>query len=111
MKEWSIPVSWEVCGMVKIKANTLEEAIHIAVHDDSIELPYGEYVDGSFDVTVDDDELIREAYNAGQKDDITDNEAILRQCGFHRFTGHITKEQHGSEKYQYHNYNKSRYEK
>ena len=39
MKEWSIPVSWEVCGMVKIKANTLEEAIHIAVHDDSIELP------------------------------------------------------------------------
>ena len=60
--------------MVRIKANTLEEAIHIAVHDDSIELPYGEYVDGSFDVTVDDDELIREAYNAGQKDDIPDNE-------------------------------------
>ena len=51
MKEWSIPVSWEVCGMVKIKANTLEEAIHTARHDDSIELPYGEYVDGSFDVT------------------------------------------------------------
>lgn len=74
MKEWSIPVSWEVCGMVKIKANTLEKAIHIAVHDDSIELPYGEYVDGSFDVTVDDDELIREAYNAGQKDDIPDDE-------------------------------------
>ena len=40
MKEWSIPVSWEVCGMVKIKANTLEEAIHTAIHDDSIELPY-----------------------------------------------------------------------
>lgn len=74
MKEWSIPVSWEVCGMVKIKANTLEEAIHTAIHDDSIELPYGEYVDGSFDVTVDDDELIREAYNAGQEDDIPDDE-------------------------------------
>lgn len=74
MKEWSIPVSWEVCGIVKIKANTLEEAIHTVIHDDSIELPYGEYVDGSFDVTVDDDELIREAYNAGQKDDIPDNE-------------------------------------
>ena len=40
MIEWSIPVSWEVCGMVKIKANTLEEAIHTAIHDDSIELPY-----------------------------------------------------------------------
>ena len=74
MKEWSIPVSWEVCGMVKIKANTLEEAIQTARHDDSIELPYGEYVDGSFDVTVDDDELIREAYNAGQEDDIPTDE-------------------------------------
>ena len=74
MKEWSIPGSWEVCGMVKIKANTLEEAIHTAIHDDSIELPYGEYVDGSFDVTVDDDELIREAYNAGQKDDTPNDE-------------------------------------
>lgn len=70
MKKWSIPVSWEVCGMVEIEANTLEEAIDIAKRDDSIELPYGEYVDGSFDVTVDDDELIREAYNAGQPDDI-----------------------------------------
>lgn len=69
MKEWFIPVSWEVCGMVKIRANTLSEAIDAAKHDDSIELPDGEYVDGSFDVTVDDDELIRAAYNAGQEDD------------------------------------------
>ena len=56
MKQWAIPVSWEVAGVVIIPANTLEEAIHAAKHDDSIGLPSGEYVDGSFDVTVDDDD-------------------------------------------------------
>ena len=55
--------------MVEIQAPTLEKAIEIARPDDSIELPYGEYVDGSFDVTVDDDELIRECYNKGQQDE------------------------------------------
>ena len=69
MKTWNIPVSWEVVGMVEIQAPTLETAIEIARTDDSIELPYGEYVDGSFDVTVDDDELIRECYNKGQQDE------------------------------------------
>ena len=34
---------------------------------------YGEYVDGSFDVTVDDDELIRECYNKGQQDERIEN--------------------------------------
>ena len=69
MKTWNIPVSWEVVGMVEIQAPTLEKAIEIARTDDSVELPYGEYVDGSFDVTVDDDELIRECYNKGQQDE------------------------------------------
>ena len=69
MKTWNIPVSWEVVGMVEIQAPTLEKAIEIVSTDDSIELPYGEYVDGSFDVTVDDDELIRECYNKGQQDE------------------------------------------
>lgn len=69
MKTWNIPVSWKVVGMVEIQAPTLEKAIEIARTDDSIELPYGEYVDGSFDVTVDDDELIRECYNKGQQDE------------------------------------------
>ena len=69
MKIWNIPVSWEVVGMVEIQAPTLEKAIEIVRTDDSIELPYGEYVDGSFDVTVDDDELIRECYNKGQQDE------------------------------------------
>ena len=69
MKTWNIPVSWEVVGMVEIQAATLEKAIELARTDDSIELPYGEYVDGSFDVTVDDDELIRECYLKGQQDE------------------------------------------
>ena len=72
MKQWAIPVSWEVAGVVIISANTLEEAIHAAKQDDSIGLPSGEYVDGSFDVTVDDDDCIRNFYNNGQQDDIPD---------------------------------------
>ena len=72
MKQWAIPVSWEVAGVVIISANTLEEAIHAAKHDDSIGLPSGEYFDGSFDVTVDDDDCIRNFYNNGQQDDIPD---------------------------------------
>ena len=72
MKQWAIPVSWEVAGVVVIPANTLEEAIHAAKHDDSIGLPSGEYVDGSFDVTVDDDDCIRKFYNHDQQDDIPD---------------------------------------
>ena len=72
MKQWVIPVSWEVAGVITISANTLEEAIHAAKHDDSIGLPSGEYVDSSFDVTVDDDDCIRNFYNHGQQDDIPD---------------------------------------
>ena len=72
MKQWAIPVSWEVAGVVTISANTLEEAIHAAKHDDSIGLPSGEYVYGSFDVTIDDDDCIRNFYNNGQQDDIPD---------------------------------------
>ena len=70
MKLWAIPVSWEVAGIAMIPGDTLEEAIQTAKHDDSVELPDGEYVDGSFDVTVDDDDLIREYYNHGQPDDV-----------------------------------------
>lgn len=70
MKLWAIPVSWEVVGIAMVPGNTLEEAIQAAKHDDSIELPSGAYVDGSFDVTVDDDDLIRQFYNHGQQDDI-----------------------------------------
>ena len=70
MKLWVIPVSWEVAGIAMIPGNTLEEAIQTAKQDESIELPSGVYVDGSFDVTVDDYELIRTIYNHGQQDEV-----------------------------------------
>ena len=73
MKTWKIPVSWEVCGVVEIQAPTLDQAIEIAKTDDTIKLPDGEYVCGSFDVTVDDDDLIRNYYNQGQQDENSEN--------------------------------------
>ena len=71
MKTWKIPVSWEVCGVVEIQAPTLDQAIEIAKTDDTIKLPDGEYVCGSFDVTVDD--LIRNYYNQSQQDENSEN--------------------------------------
>ena len=47
-----LPVTWEVCGIVEVEANSIEEAI--AKFDegcDYIPLPDGEYVDGSFDLS------------------------------------------------------------
>ena len=73
MKTWKIPVSWEVVGVVEIQAPTPDQAIEIAKTDDTIKLPDGEYVCGSFDVTVDDDDLIRNYYNQGQQDENSEN--------------------------------------
>ena len=73
MKTWKIPVSWEVVGVVEIQATTLDQAIEIAKTDDTIKLPDGEYVCGSFDVTIDDDDLIRNYYNQGQQDENSEN--------------------------------------
>lgn len=61
-----LPVSWEVCGMVEIEANTINEAMdifdatknHIPLPDDF------EYMDGSFDLTVKEPEYIQ-LYNKG----------------------------------------------
>ena len=69
MATWKIPVSWEMCGVVKIEAETLEEAMEIARDDDGvIPLPDGEYVDGSWRLADTDTEFIREIYNNNQKD-------------------------------------------
>jgi len=52
MKTWRVPVTWEMCGYVEIKANTLQKAIEITKQDDSIPLPAdGDYVDGSFQLS------------------------------------------------------------
>lgn len=51
MKNYKIAVTWEVCGEIKMKANSLKEAIAKAeTESDEIKLPEASYVDGSFRV-------------------------------------------------------------
>lgn len=68
MSLWRIPVTWEECGVVCIEADTLSEAMEIAVEDCTIELPDGNYVDDSFALSIDDEEYIRLGYNGGRED-------------------------------------------
>ncbi|MBQ2389281.1 MAG: hypothetical protein II305_04420 [Clostridia bacterium] len=74
MKTWIIPVSWEMCGKVKIQANSLDEAIEIAENDSSIGLPEGDYVDASWKAEVEDKDFIRDFYNNGQEDELSEQE-------------------------------------
>lgn len=72
MKEWIIPVKWEVCGTVMAKADTLEEAIIEVENNGNFynKVEDGGYVDDSFEVVGSDDpDYIRDFYNSGQKDD------------------------------------------
>lgn len=74
MKEWKIPVCWEMCGTVTVQANTLDEAMEIARDDDgNLPLPVdANYIDGSWNLSHDDAEEIRSCYNGGQQDEITE---------------------------------------
>lgn len=65
MKTWKIPVTWEISGIAKIEAETLEEAMRMVSEDcDHIKLPTnGEYVNASFGLASDDEEYIRKCYN------------------------------------------------
>ena len=65
MKKWVIPVTWQECGEVVVEAETLEDAMCAAMDAD---LPDGDYVDGSFELSTDDKDEIRELYNDGQED-------------------------------------------
>lgn len=70
MKKWNIPVTWEMCGIVQIEADTLEEAMDIAKNDANVPLPEDKnYVDGSFDLSLLEEEYIRECYNDNQEDE------------------------------------------
>ena len=71
MKEWIIPVSWEVSGTIKVNAGTLEDAIEYAEDKDALTSTVSDegYVEGSWKVDELDPEYIRNAYNNGQKDD------------------------------------------
>lgn len=81
MKHWKIPVTWEVCGTVSVEAKTLSEAMEIA-RDENGEIPcpaYPDYVDGSWQLSTDDENIIRELYNAGQKDN--EEYELVELCG------------------------------
>ena len=70
---WVIPVTWECCGTVAIPKSecpTLAEAIEKCNDKSSdIGLPAGNYVDGSFCVSMDDIETIRQCCNNNATDE------------------------------------------
>ena len=71
MKTWVIPVTWEVCGKVSVKANTLQEAMTIA-RDEAGEVPLpdeSDYVDGSWQLSSEDEAYIRCCLNDSKKDE------------------------------------------
>lgn len=76
MKEWRIPVMWEMYGTVSIEADTLAEAIDIAKDEEGvIPLPDdGNCVHKSWRLDFDandktDVSLIRKVWNDGQEDE------------------------------------------
>lgn len=56
-KKYMIPVTFEMCGMIAIEADSAEEAIELAQeHIDELPLPsHKEYVDGSYSVETEPD--------------------------------------------------------
>ena len=70
LPEWIIPVTWEMCGKVKVRAATVEEAMEIAKGEEGV-IPIpddGDYVDSSWQLTYSDAEEVRELYNSNQQD-------------------------------------------
>lgn len=67
--EYIIPVSWEVYSTIKVKgAKNLEEAFEYALeHIEDIPLGEGEYIDGSYQINIDNDD---EAIDAQEYVDI-----------------------------------------
>ena len=59
-KEYLIPVSFEMCGMLSIKANSAEEAIQLTKgHINELPIPtIKNYIDGSYQLVTDDGEII-----------------------------------------------------
>ena len=56
-----LPVTWEVCGIVEIEANSIEEAVnYFNENSDYINMPKNsEYVDGSFRLSESDPDFIK----------------------------------------------------
>lgn len=71
MKTWRIPVCWTMMGIIKVDANTLDEAIEIA-KDDAGAIPIpddGTFMDGTWEVDCFDKDYLRQWYNFDQKDE------------------------------------------
>lgn len=84
-KTWMIPVTWEECGVVAVKAHTLHEAVEKVNNDnDDISLPAGNYVDGSFACSYPDSqneiEEMRACYNHNQKDNVVPDVPQSDKC-------------------------------
>ena len=76
-KKWKIPVTWEMSGFIEVskdKCPTLKEAMKYATSDE-VDLPDGEYVDSSFRLTHEMEEIdvVREAYNNNEADVVRKN--------------------------------------
>lgn len=69
-KKWKVPVSWEMCGIAEIEAETLEDALEqVQYHLDEVPLPDDSaYVDGSFSLSMYEVEEIRKIYNNNRPD-------------------------------------------
>lgn len=67
MKNWEIPVTYEVLEFVNVNANTLAEAMAIAKKKGSI-LKHRQYIPLNKGLLFDDVNVVREIYNNNQKD-------------------------------------------
>ena len=80
---WRIPVTWSMCAVIPIEADTLEEAMEIA-RDENGEIPLppateSDYLDGSWCLSHDDTEIVRQCYNGGRKDPAFTNTALKKE--------------------------------
>lgn len=82
-KTWRIPVTFEMCGCVFVEAPSLAEAMQIVREDENdIPLPdRQEYVDGSFGLSSDDEEYVRQCFNDGKKDCVDPKRLVLTYVG------------------------------
>lgn len=53
LKEYRIPLLWQMYGQVWVEAHSEKEAIEKALHDPDVALPDGVYVDGSLELDED----------------------------------------------------------
>lgn len=61
-KDYIVPVTWQMCGLIKVKAKSAEEAF-MKVKEDEEDFPLPkekEYVDASFEPSYDTPEMIEE---------------------------------------------------